>query len=95
MWNVNLKEPEAPSYKGAVESVDMLSRAVRDRYRCPEDFLEFALSGIILRRGLLSIWAQSSAIGYGRLVAGHANVRLIPITASWSTSLQKLRRLYR
>jgi hypothetical protein len=36
---------EAVFYRGAVESAEMLSRAVRDRYRCPGNFLDFTLSG--------------------------------------------------
>jgi hypothetical protein len=38
---------EASFYRGAVESGEMLSRPVRDRYRCPENFLDFSLSGTI------------------------------------------------
>jgi hypothetical protein len=38
---------EASFYRGAVESAEMLSRPVRDRYRCPETLLDFALSGAV------------------------------------------------
>jgi hypothetical protein len=42
---------EASFYGGAVESAEMLSQPVRDRYRCPEDFLDFVLSGAVSREG--------------------------------------------
>ena len=42
---------EASFYGGAVESAEMLSQPVRDRYRCPEDFLDFVLSGVVSREG--------------------------------------------
>jgi hypothetical protein len=35
------------SYEGAVESAEMLSRPVRDHFRCPETFLDFASSGAL------------------------------------------------
>jgi hypothetical protein len=41
---------EASSYRGTVESAEMLSRPVRDRYRCPENFLDFALNGAVSSR---------------------------------------------
>jgi len=50
-WGVDLKEQplyltcEALPLKRAGESADMLSQAVRDRYRCPNDFLNFVLGG--------------------------------------------------
>jgi hypothetical protein len=36
---------EAYSSESAAEHADMLSRAVNNRYRCPENFFDFALSG--------------------------------------------------
>jgi hypothetical protein len=50
-WDVDFKEQllylasEALPWKAAWESADMLSQAVRDRYRCPDDFLNFVLGG--------------------------------------------------
>ena len=38
---------EALFYRGAVESAEMLSRPVSDRYRCPGNFLDFALRGTV------------------------------------------------
>jgi hypothetical protein len=35
------------SHEGAVESAEMLSRPVRDHFRCPESFPDFALSGAL------------------------------------------------
>lgn len=50
MWGVGLREEpqlrvgsEAFSYGPAVESADMLSQAVSERYRCPENFFDFVL----------------------------------------------------
>jgi hypothetical protein len=42
---------DASFYRGAVESAEMLSQPVRDRYRCPENFLDFVLSGVVSREG--------------------------------------------
>jgi hypothetical protein len=38
---------EASFHRGAVESAEMLTQPVRDHYRCPENFLDFSLSGTI------------------------------------------------
>ena len=50
-----LVKSEASFYRGAGEPAEMLSRPVRDRYRCPEHFLDFALNGVL-----------STAAGYFR-----------------------------
>jgi hypothetical protein len=38
---------EALDYSGAMESAETLSQPVLDRYRCPRDFLDFALRGAL------------------------------------------------
>jgi hypothetical protein len=38
-------DSEAFSYDSATEHAGMLSQAVNDRYRCPEDFFDFVLNG--------------------------------------------------
>lgn len=51
MWSANpqevlrLYEKSEASSERVVESARMLSQALRDRYRCPENFLNFELSG--------------------------------------------------
>jgi hypothetical protein len=59
---------EQSSCKRALESSDMLSQAVSERYRCPEGFLEFVVSGdLSLDEGYFRF---GSAICYGRSSSG-------------------------
>jgi hypothetical protein len=56
---------EAFVYRGAVESAEILSRPVRDHFRCPESFLDFALSGTLSsKEGYFRF--GSNALCYGR-----------------------------
>jgi hypothetical protein len=63
------------SCEGALVSPDMLSRAVVDRYRCPESFLDFALGGKLSPdEGFFRFGRDITC--YGRTCSGVRNTRV-------------------
>jgi peptidoglycan/xylan/chitin deacetylase (PgdA/CDA1 family) len=58
-------ESEVSSSRGAPRSVEMLSQAIADRYRCPDNFVQFAL------RGQLSEEQGYFQFGDGAVCYGH------------------------
>jgi len=66
---------EDSSCDGALVSSDMLSRAVSDRYRCPETFLDFALCGkLSLDEGFFRFGPGITC--YGRTCSGVRRARV-------------------
>jgi hypothetical protein len=66
---IRLRTQSQVSSRPMVNSALMLSQAVRDRYRCPEDFLNFELSGdLSADEGYFRF--GPNVIGYGRSSSG-------------------------
>ncbi|SRR5216683_2110594 len=74
-WKEQHMESEAFSYDSAAEHGDILSQAVNDRYRCPDNFFEFALRGwLSLDEGFFQF--GSNATCYGRSCSGVRQFRV-------------------
>ena len=80
IWGVDLREgspacagSEAYCYDGAMESAHMLSRAVSDHYRCPDNFFDFVIARpLSADQGYFCF--GPNAICYGRSAAGVSQV---------------------